>query len=98
MSWKGMQARLILPLVALLAALMAAAVPAAAQDDPAGTGFINPFPPNDTYNIVMIGDDLAEGLLAGSRTETRSHAPIIRMAISAGSDLRRSSSSTSFWS
>jgi hypothetical protein len=67
MSWKGMQARLILPLVALLAALMAAAVPAAAQDDPAGTGFINPFPPNDTYNIVMIGDDLAEGLLAGAR-------------------------------
>lgn len=62
-----MCARLTFPLVALLAALMAAAGPAAAQEDPAGTAFITPFPPNDTYNVVVVGDDLAEGLLGGAR-------------------------------
>jgi len=62
-----MHARLMFPLALLFAALMAAAAPAMAQDDPAGTSFITPFPPNDTYNLVMVGDDLAEGLLAGAR-------------------------------
>ncbi|MCC7250664.1 DUF459 domain-containing protein [Hyphomicrobium sp.] len=62
-----MHARLMSPLAVLLAALLAVASPAAAQDDPAGTSFITPFPPNDTYNLVMIGDDLSEGLLAGAR-------------------------------
>lgn len=62
-----MHARLTFPLVALLAALVAAPGPGAAQEDPAGTSFITPFPPNDTYNLVMIGDDLAEGLLGGAR-------------------------------
>ena len=50
-----MRARLTFPLVALLAALVAAAGPAAAQEDPAGTAFITPFPPNDTYNVVVVG-------------------------------------------
>jgi len=67
MSRKGMRARLTFPLVALLAALMAAAGPAAAQEDPAGAAFITPFPPNDTYTVVIVGDDLAEGLLGGAR-------------------------------
>jgi hypothetical protein len=67
MSRKGMRARLMFPLVAMLAALMAAAVPAAAQEVPAGAAFITPFPPNDTYNVVIVGDDLAEGLLGGAR-------------------------------
>jgi hypothetical protein len=69
MSRKGMHARLMFPLAALLAALMAAASPGAAQaqEDPSGTSFITPFPPNDTYNLVIIGDDLAEGLLGGAR-------------------------------
>lgn len=62
-----MHARATLPLVALLAAVMAAASPGMAQEDPSGTSFITPFPPNDTYNLVMIGDDLAEGLLGGAR-------------------------------
>lgn len=62
-----MHARLMIPLVALLAAFMAAASPVAAQEDPAGASFITPFPPNDTYDLVMIGDDLAEGLLGGAR-------------------------------
>ncbi len=62
-----MRARLTFPLVVLLAALMAAAGLAAAQEDPSGAAFITPFPPNDTYNVVIIGDDLAEGLLGGAR-------------------------------
>jgi hypothetical protein len=61
-----MHARLILPLFTLIVALLAAAMPAAAQEDPGGTSFITPFPPGDIYNIVMIGDDLAEGLHAGA--------------------------------
>lgn len=61
-----MHARFTFPLMALLAALLAAALPAAAQEDPGGASFITPFPPGDTYNLVMIGDDLAEGLLAGA--------------------------------
>jgi len=61
-----MSRRLVLPLIAMLAALVAAIGPAQAQDEGAGAGFLTPFPPNDTYNLVMIGDDLAEGLLAGA--------------------------------
>jgi hypothetical protein len=67
MSRKGMRARLTFPLVALLVAVLAAANPAAAQENPSGTSFITPFPPNDTYNLVIVGDDLAEGLLGGAR-------------------------------
>ncbi len=62
-----MHPRLISPLAALLTASMVAAGPVAAQEDPSGTSFITLFPPNDTYNLVMIGDDMAEGLLGGSR-------------------------------
>ncbi|WP_273220349.1 DUF459 domain-containing protein [Hyphomicrobium zavarzinii] len=65
-SWEGMHARFTLPLIALLAALFAAAAPGFAQEDTGGTSFITPFPPGDTYNLVMIGDDLAEGLLGGA--------------------------------
>jgi len=63
-----MRARLTSPLVALLLVLVtAAASPGMAQEDPSGTSFITPFPPNDTYNVVIVGDDLAEGLLGGAR-------------------------------
>jgi hypothetical protein len=62
-----MRARFNLPVFALLAALLAVASPSFAQEDPAGTSFITPFPPGDTYNVVMIGDDLSEGLLAGAQ-------------------------------
>jgi len=61
-----MRSRLALALFAVLAALFAAASPGVAQDDAAGASFITPFPPGDVYNLVMIGDDLAEGLLAGA--------------------------------
>jgi hypothetical protein len=61
-----MRARFNPLVVALLVALFAAAGPSFAQEDPAGASFITPFPPADTYNVVMIGDDLAEGLLGGA--------------------------------
>jgi hypothetical protein len=63
-----MRARFRRTVVALLATVLAAASPAVtkAQEDSGGTSFITPFPPGDTYNVVMIGDDLAEGLLSGA--------------------------------
>jgi hypothetical protein len=61
-----MRSRFSLPIAVLAAALIAAAGSARAQDDPGGSSFITPFPPGDTYNLVMIGDDLAEGLRAGA--------------------------------
>jgi hypothetical protein len=63
---EGMRARFNLPALALFAMLFAAAGPSFAQEDPSGASFITPFPPGDTYNVVMIGDDLAEGLLGGA--------------------------------
>jgi hypothetical protein len=60
-----MRARLILPVLALLAALVSAAAPSAAQDEGLGTSFITPFPSGDIYALEVIGDDLAEGLLGG---------------------------------
>ncbi len=36
-----------------------------AEDDGFGSGFINPFPKGDIYKIMVIGDDLAEGLQMG---------------------------------
>lgn len=63
-----MHTRFTSVLAALLVAVATLAGPAAAQEDlGAGASFITPFPPNDTYNLVIIGDDLAAGLLAGSR-------------------------------
>ena len=37
----------------------------AAQEDAAGTSYINPFPPGDVYKLQAYGDAFAEGLLAG---------------------------------
>lgn len=61
-----MRAGFSLPILVLLAVMLAAGGGARAQDDPASSSFITPFPPGDTYNVVMVGDDLAEGLLAGA--------------------------------
>lgn len=61
-----MLTRLSLPIAALIAALFVATGDARAQEDPGGGSFITPFPPGDTYNLVMIGDDLADGLLSGA--------------------------------
>ncbi|MDO9381896.1 MAG: DUF459 domain-containing protein [Hyphomicrobiaceae bacterium] len=50
--------------LALLALVTVAASPAAAQDDGAGS-YITPFPQGDVYRLVVLGDDLADGLLGG---------------------------------
>jgi hypothetical protein len=41
------------------------AMPASAQDPGLGGSFITPFPQNDTYQVQVIGDWLADGLLGG---------------------------------
>ena len=69
--------RLAPALVALLAAVLAVAAPAAAQDEPTGTSFINPFPPGDVYNLVIIGDDLADGLVGGAREVFQRDARVV---------------------
>lgn len=86
-----MRARPTLLLAALFAAVLATAMPAFAQEDPAGASFINPFPPNDTYNIVMIGDDLAEGLLGGAREIFQKDARVVirNVPLSLGGLMRR---------
>ena len=60
-----MRARFILAVFALLAALVSAAAPSVAQEEGLGTSFITPFPSGDVYQLVVIGDDLADGLLGG---------------------------------
>ncbi|WP_295555583.1 DUF459 domain-containing protein [uncultured Hyphomicrobium sp.] len=86
-----MHARPHLLIAALLAAMVAAASPAAAQEDPSGTSFITPFPPNDTYNLVIIGDDLAEGLLGGAREifQKDARVAIRNLPLSIGGLMRR---------
>ncbi len=44
---------------------IAIAPPAVAQQDPAGASYITPFPDGDNYKLQVVGDGLAEGLLAG---------------------------------
>lgn len=38
---------------------------AAAQEDPGGASYLTPFPPNDVYQVLVIGDTFAEGILYG---------------------------------
>lgn len=40
-------------------------LPAYAQEDPLGTSYVTPFPANDTYQTLVIGDTFAEGILYG---------------------------------
>ncbi|KAB2937764.1 MAG: DUF459 domain-containing protein [Hyphomicrobium sp.] len=51
--------------LALSALLMVRALPASAQDQGLGGSFITPFPDNDVYQVQIVGDWLAEGLLSG---------------------------------
>lgn len=56
--------RMLAGALALLGAL--AVSPAlAADDEPTGNSFITPFPTNDVYQMQVIGDSFAEGLLNG---------------------------------
>ena len=60
-----MPSRLLIVLLALIAALAGGAGRALAQDEGTGSSFITPFPLGDVYRVLVIGDDLAEGLLYG---------------------------------
>ncbi|MCC6475397.1 MAG: DUF459 domain-containing protein, partial [Burkholderiales bacterium] len=58
-------------LLAILAAMLAGAAvwamataPALSQDDTGATSYITPFPENDIYRLQVLGDWMAEGLLA----------------------------------
>jgi uncharacterized protein len=54
------------PIWALIFALSCAiTLSAAAQDEAAGTSYVNPFPPGDVYKLQAYGDAFAEGLLSG---------------------------------
>ncbi|MES1180024.1 MAG: hypothetical protein ABUL43_02390, partial [Hyphomicrobium sp.] len=48
----------------LISALLLARA-AFAQDAGLGGSFINPFPENDTYQVRVVGDWLADGLMGG---------------------------------
>jgi uncharacterized protein len=49
--------------IALFSTVLMVAHPAAAEDE--GAGFLTPFPPNDTYQVLVLGDTWAEGLRDG---------------------------------
>jgi hypothetical protein len=52
-------------MVVLSALLLVRAVPAGAQEQGLGGSFVTPFPDNDVYQVQVVGDWLAEGLLSG---------------------------------
>ena len=56
-----------LGLITALLTLALLAVPAQvrAEDESFGSSYLTPFPPGELYNIAVIGDDMAEGLLFG---------------------------------
>jgi len=58
-------AGLVVAALLVVSGLLAAALPAMAQDDAAGASFITPFPENDSYRMLVIGDSLANGLADG---------------------------------
>jgi hypothetical protein len=60
-----MQSRPTVFLLALIAALAGGAERTLAQDEGTGSSFITPFPVGDVYRVLVLGDDLAEGLLYG---------------------------------
>jgi hypothetical protein len=51
--------------IALSALLIVRVLPASAQEQGLGGSFITPFPDNDVYQVQVVGDWLAEGLLGG---------------------------------
>ena len=51
--------------IALAALLLARTLPVSAQESGLGGSFITPFPDNDVYQVQVVGDWLAEGLLGG---------------------------------
>ena len=51
--------------LALLAMFVLALPPAYAAEEDQGASFLTPFPDGDIYQVSVIGDGFAEGLLAG---------------------------------
>jgi len=51
--------------LALSALLLVRTLPVSAQDQGLGGSFITPFPSNDIYQVQVVGDWLADGLLGG---------------------------------
>ena len=51
--------------IVLTALLLARTLPVSAQEQGLGGSFITPFPDNDVYQVQVVGDWLAEGLLGG---------------------------------
>lgn len=60
-----MLSRLTTFLMLSLALIICAAPGARAQIDGSGTSYLTSFPDNDVYKVLLVGDDLAEGLLSG---------------------------------
>ena len=52
-------------LIAAVALVISCAVPASAADDDLGASFLSSFPEGDIYQLNVIGDTFAEGLLSG---------------------------------
>jgi len=51
--------------VCLMAAIFSAPQHARAQEEALGASYLTPFPPGEVYNVAVIGDDMADGLLFG---------------------------------
>lgn len=65
-------------LLALLSAVLLAAAGVRAADDEAGGSFLNPFPEGEIYQVAVVGDTFADGLLQGL---TESFAGDARLSI-----------------
>lgn len=52
-------------LAAVLATLLLPVAPALAQEDISSMSYITPFPANDVYQMTVVGDTFAEGILYG---------------------------------
>jgi hypothetical protein len=61
----AMLARLFAAALVLFAGWAIAPDGASAQDDVGGNSFITPFPENDSYRMLVIGDSLAAGIVDG---------------------------------
>lgn len=56
---------LVVALLSVLAALVGAPTSVRAQDEGLGASYVTPFPTGDVYQVAVIGDWLAEGVLDG---------------------------------
>ncbi|MEW5964331.1 MAG: DUF459 domain-containing protein [Pseudomonadota bacterium] len=62
MRWRS---GLVVALLSVLAALVGAPTSVRAQDEGLGASYVTPFPTGDVYQVAVIGDWLAEGVLDG---------------------------------